>query len=120
MSSAEWSSDFEVVVDLSVLGSRSEVHVGLASGFRHHLHVDVAQIISGKGLALLGVDVLLLILDDVVHSALNALQVLDVALVMGRSQETVVLFVHGELEWVLVVSEQGVVAIRQVSQGSSL
>ncbi len=58
--------------------------------------------------------------NDFIHSGLEALDGLEVALAVGVLKEAVVLLIHGQLEWVLVVSEQSVMAIGQVCQGSSL
>lgn len=116
----EGSSDFEVVLDLSGLGSGGERHVVLASVFAHDLHVNVAKVLNGKQLALLGIDEFLLIVNDLVESLFHLLQAFVVTSVVGGSQELVVFFVNVELKRMLVVSKQGKVTVGQVSHCSSL
>lgn len=120
LSSAERSSNFEVIVNLSSLGSGGETHVGLLSLFTHDLHVNVRDVVKRKGLSLFLIKVFVSLIHDLFHSVGDVLSLLVFGGVVHGSKELVVLLVNGKLERVLVVGEQSVVSIGQVSQSPSL
>ena len=119
LSSAEGSSNFQVVSDVSVLGSGGERHVSLGSVLSHHLHVDVAQVVVGERLTLTLVQQFGSFFHYLLDAVRHLLSVGLFILVVDSSQELVVFFINVELEGVLVVCEQCVVSVSQVGQGSS-
>ena len=116
----ERSAHFEVVVDIAVLASRVESHVGAGAVRTLHLDVDVRKVVHAERLTLGSVELTLGFAD----SLREALTVLLVASSRGCIvqilQELVVFVVGGKLEWVLVVREQRVVSVGKISKGASL
>ena len=84
------------------------------------LNVNVLVVVPADGLALLAVEDLGLLLGELDEPVLELLDTLLVALGVDHAQHLVVLLVDVELEGVLVVGEEGVVSIRQISQCSAL
>ena len=116
----ERSAHFEVVVDIAVLASRVEGHVGAGTVGTLHLDVDVGKVVHAERLTLGSVELTLGLADGL----REALTVLLVAGGRGRVvqilQELVVFVVGGQLQRVLVVREQCVVSVGKISEGASL
>ena len=120
LSGTERSAHFKVVIDLTSLGASVKGHVGTSAVSSLHLNVDVGQIVDAQGLTLGGVELVLSLRDGVSEALTIFFVTVSTGLVVQILEEHVVLVVGGELEWVLVVSEQGIVAVGEVSERASL
>lgn len=120
LSGAEGSAHLQVVVDVAGSGASFESHVGTGTVCSLYLNVDVGQIVERERLALSSVEGRL----GLVAGVKEALTILFVALgsrwVVQIGQELVVFAVGGQLEGVLVVGEEGVVTVGEVSKGTAL
>jgi hypothetical protein len=120
LSGTEGSANLEVVVDLASFAARVEGHVGTGAACTLRLNVDVRQVVDRQSLTLGGVEVF----GGLINGELEALGVLLVALRLGNimqvPQEGVVFLVSCQLQRVLVVRKQRIVAVRQVSQSATL
>ena len=116
--SAKRSSNFEVVIDLSVFGSSLARDLSLLSEFVHNLDIDFLLIVQTHLLTIFLIHSALSVLDDLTHSVIHILSLFNGILIMSASQEGVVLFVHEELHRVLIVGEEGVVSVAHIGQAS--
>ena len=116
----ERSAHFEVVVDIAVLASRVEGHVGAGAVRTLHLDVDVRKVVHAERLTLGSIELSISFAD----SLREALTFLFVAsggcCVMKILQELVVFVVGGQLKRVLVVCKQSVVSVGKISKSASL
>ena len=117
---AERTTHLQVVVDIAGFRARVQGHVGTGTVGTLNLNVDVGKIINAESLTLGSVELSLSFLDGKCKS----LSILFVTLSSGHIvqilQESVVFLVGCKLQGVLVVCEQRVVPVRQVSQSTSL
>ena len=113
---SEGPSRLEVVGNVTVFVPRLQRHVRVGAMLSLNLNVDVRQLLNREGLAFRLVQLALALVHDFFHAALQVLSRLDLFLVVDLLEEGVVFVVGGELDWVLVVGKQRIVAIRQISQ----
>lgn len=71
LSSAKWSSKFEVVVNVSSLSFSCEGQVVLRSNFSHYLNINILDIVDREGLAFLVVQELGSLGYDLVHPGVD-------------------------------------------------
>ena len=71
LSCTEGSADFEIVRNLSSLGTSSERHIGLGSVFAHNLHVDITDVVNRERFTFLGVKQAAAILHNFAHAITN-------------------------------------------------
>lgn len=116
----ERTSNFKIVVDLTSLGASVQGHVGTGTVGTLHLNIDVGQIIDAESLTLGSVELALGLFDSECESLTVFLIAFNSGSVVQVLQEGVVFLVGSQLQWVLVVGEQGVVSVSQVSQSAAL
>ena len=120
MGGTKWSSGLQVISYVSSLRLGVERKVVLLSFLSFDLDVDVLEVIDGQRLALVSVEHLLsLSLDLFVPSHSLSLSGL-VLLGVDSSQQLIIGLVDIQLHWMLIVGEESIVSISQVSEGSSL
>lgn len=85
-----------------------------------HLHVNLGQLVDGEALAVSLVEAGVSSLGNLVEASLQVLLGFGLLLVVDLLEEGVVLVVSVQLDWVLVVGEQAVVAVGQISEGTAL
>lgn len=115
---AERSAHLQVVVDLTRLRARVELEVVACTVLTLDLAVNVGQVIDRESLTLGSVEVLFAF-DASLGEPLVGLVVARLVGVHA-GQESVVFCVGVQLQWVLVVREQGVVSVSQVGKRASL
>ena len=84
------------------------------------LAVDVLNVIKAQRFSLLAVEVLSSLGLNLLESGLGVGHSLLVSLVIQHSQHLVVVIIDIKLHWVLVVCEQSVVSISQISKSATL
>ena len=97
-----------------------EGHVVSGAGLASHLHVDVAQVLDGKGLALLSVQQTGLVLSGLLEAVGQVLLTFSFFTGVDVLEELVVFFVDLELHGVLVVGEKSIVAVGLISKVAAL
>lgn len=120
LSSAEGSSNLEIVADFSGLGLGEDLEVLLDSHLTHNLNVNVLVVIEGKRFSLGLVEQWSSLLECLSESVSLGGLALSELLVVDVPEELVVLLVETELQRVLVVGKESVVSVGQISQVSSL
>ena len=120
LSSAEWSSCLKIVGDFSGLRLGVEAEIVSFSLLSLNLAVDVLEIINAKRLSLFVVEIFGSLGFNLLHSNFSfSLSSLS-TLVVQHSQHLIVVIINVKLHWVLVVSEQSVVSIGQISKSAAL
>eukprot|EP00353_Schmidingerella_taraikaensis_P013931 CAMPEP_0185572314 /NCGR_PEP_ID=MMETSP0434-20130131/4270_1 /TAXON_ID=626734 ORGANISM="Favella taraikaensis, Strain Fe Narragansett Bay" /NCGR_SAMPLE_ID=MMETSP0434 /ASSEMBLY_ACC=CAM_ASM_000379 /LENGTH=221 /DNA_ID=CAMNT_0028188149 /DNA_START=247 /DNA_END=913 /DNA_ORIENTATION=- len=119
LGSAVGSAHLEVVIDLARLAEGVEGHVGAGAVGSSHLDVNVRQVVHRQGLALGSIELRLGLADSLSEALAILLVTSSRGLIVQILQERVVFVVCGQLERVLVVGEESVVSIGQVSEGAA-
>ena len=120
LSGTERTSNLEIVVDFASLRASVQSHVGTGAIGSLHLNIDVGQVIDAQSLTLGSVELTLGLFDSECESLTVFLIALNSGGIVQVLQKGVVFLVGSQLQWVLVVGEQGVVSVRQVSQSAAL
>ena len=118
--SAEWSAELEVVGVLAVLTAHVSAHALLGTSVGHCVHVDLLEVLDGQALARGLVEALLGLGLAGLHILDELLVVLHGRWVVEIGQELVVSGVRFKLDWMLVVGEETVVSVSNVSKGAAL
>ncbi len=120
LGSTKRSSHFKVVTDLSCLSLGSQTHVSLSSLFSHSLDIDILEVIKGQAFTLLLIQTSSLVISDLVNPISKLLVPFSFLFIVDLSEELVIVFISIQLKRVLVVGEQGIVTVCQVSKSSAL
>lgn len=116
----EWSPNFKIVGNIASLVLGVQLEVVLLALLCLSLDVQVLIIIPTNRLAFLAIESFCLLCDKFIESIMGLINSLLVLLTVDDSQHFVIVLVDVKLHWVLVVCEQRVVAVSQVSQSPSL
>ena len=117
-SRSEWSAHLKVVVDFSGLVRCVKVHVVSGTSITSNLDVHFAQVVNGEGLSLSLIQSCLSSINCSLELISLSLCTLSRCLIMEILNERVVGIVGSDLKWVLVIGEESVVSVGEVSHGS--
>ena len=117
---AEGASALEVISDVALFVTGLEGHVRGVTLLSLNLNVNLAQIVDRERLTVLLIKHALTLVSDLIESGSEVLLVLSLLFVVQILQESVVFLVSSELEWVLIQSEQAVVAVGKIGEGTAL
>ena len=120
LSSTEWSSDLEVVGYISTLVLSVEFEVVLGALFGLRLDIKVLVVVPADGLAFDRVECVVFLINEFLEASLGLLHPRHVGLRVQDPQQLVVVLVDVQLHWMLVVSEQGIVPVCQIGEGTTL
>ena len=105
MAGSEWSSKFEVIIDIASSVFSSDAEFLGFSGLFHDLEVDVVFVFCGQRLSLLHIDGGFLLNSELVGPVEELDGVGDAVFVVHLGKEFVMFFVNLQLERVLVLGE---------------
>lgn len=116
----ERSPNFKIVGNIASLVLGVQLEVVLLALLSLGLDVQVLIIVPANRLAFLTIERFSLLCDKFIESIMGLINSLLVLLTVDDSEHFVIVLVDVKLHWVLVVREQRVVAVSQVSQSPSL
>ena len=116
----EWSSCLKVIRNISSLWSCVEAKVMSDSLFTFNLAPNILFIFKSKLFTFLVIKVWWSFSNDFVISFLSVGHSLLMSITIGDSKESVISIINIKLHWVLVISEQSIVSISQISESTSL
>lgn len=118
--SAKRSPCFKIVSNISSFVLGRQLEVVLLTLFSFSLDVQILVVVPADRLAFFAIEGLSLLSNKFIETIMGSVNSGLMLLWVNDSQHFVIVLVYVELHWVLVVREQRVVSVRQVSECSTL